>query len=299
MKRKIALIMSIVMCLSIFLSVTSFAAKEVSVKEGIYTIESCLKENMMLDVKGASKSAGANVQLYRYNGTTAQMYWIEKVGSKYRITSVNSGMVLDVQGGKLASGSNVQQYNFNDTNTQKWKFYNAGKNKYYIGCGNFALDVSGGNSQNGTNVQIYKPNSTASQAWKLNKIATPKEVDSFRADTGSGNYCIVRIDDSLMYKKGKQKAKIKLSTYSPNGKKSTNGKVVVTLRDMSGKYIWSGVKKGGDTIKLDDGNYIYKVYISNYDSGDNFIDNGNDFVNVGKTAEFGITAKSGCSLYKK
>ncbi|MBR3835638.1 MAG: RICIN domain-containing protein [Clostridia bacterium] len=299
MKRNFALIMAIVMFLSISLSVTSFASKEVSVKEGIYTIESCLKENMMLDIKGASKSNGANVQLYKNNGSMAQMFWIEKVGSKYKITSVNSGKVLDVQEEKLKSGTNVQQYQYKNINTQKWKFYSAGKNKYYIGCGNFALDVSGGNKNNGANVQIYKPNSTSSQAWKLNKISAPQKVESFRAETGMGDYCIVRIDDSLMNKKGKQTAKIKLSTYKENGKKSTKGEVFVVLRNMHGDFIWSGVKKGGDTIKLDDGNYMYQVYVTKYDKGDGWFANAQDWDNIPITAEFGITTKSGCSLYKK
>ena len=206
-------------------------------------------------------------------------------------------MVLDVQGGTMKSGTNVQQYTSNNTSAQKWKFYNAGNGYYYIGCGNFALDVSGGNSSNGTNIQIYSPNSTKSQAWKLIKIASPKAKSSYTAFTDSGNCCMVKIDSSLINKSGKQNATVKLKTYNSVNNKSTNGKVVVTLKDTAGNTIWSGVKSGGDTIKLGDDYPVYKIYVTSYDSGSGVIADGNDFINLGKTGKWGITDVKNGQLY--
>ncbi len=171
MKKFVSIVMVLVTVFTIVAVslVPASAAKEVSVSEGVYVIESKLKKNMVLDVAGGSKKSGANIQLYKSNGTTSQLFWVKKSGSYYTITALNSYMVLDVENGNIKSGTNVQQYTFNNTSAQKWKFYDAGNGYYYIACGNYALDVSGGVANNKTNVQIYKPNSTASQAWKLVK----------------------------------------------------------------------------------------------------------------------------------
>lgn len=270
-------------------------AEKTSIEEGVYEILSEVRENMALDVSDASAASGANVQIYSYNGSTAQLFWIKKSGSSYSITPMCSGMALDVANGTKKSGVNVQQYYHNNTDAQKWDFRSTGNGYYYIACGDFALDVSGGGTANGTNVQIYKPNFTASQKWKLKKVASLNSISTFKAETGSKNSCVVRIDDSLINKKGKQNAKVKLQTYC--GNKSTNGKVVVTLKDMSGKIIWQGVKKGGDTLKLGDDHAAYQISVQSYDSGSGVIADGNDFINLGKTGNWGLTNCKNCSLY--
>lgn len=280
-----------------FGTLSASAAEKVNIEEGVYTIFSKLNSNMVLDIAGGATASGGNLQLYQYNGTPSQLFWIQKSGSYYTITPMCSGMPLDVQGGTMSSGTNVQQYYSNGSNAQKWRFYNAGNGYYYIGCGNFALDATGGKSTNGTNIQIYKPNGTASQAWKLQKVDTPRSTSSFSAYTDSGNTCIVKIDTSLINKGGYQKASVKLKTYNSVNNKSTNGKVWVTIRNMSNRLIWRGVKSGGDTIKLGDDCPAYKITVENYDSGDGVFANGDDFINMGKTGKWGLTNQKNCQLY--
>ena len=282
-----------------FSSISAFAADRLNIQEGIYTIYSKVSSNKVLDISGGSTSSGGNLQLYQYNGTTSQLFWIQKSGSYYTITPMCSGLVLDVQGGDMKSGSNVQQYYSNDTSAQKWRFYDAGGGYCYIGCdlGRFALDVSGGSSKNGTNIQIYKPNGTASQKWELRKVYSTSENSSFTARTGSSNSCIVKIDTSLINKKGYQKASVKLKTFNEIDQRGTDGKVLVTLRDMSNRIIWSGVKSGGDTLKLGDDYPAYRITVETYDSGDGPIANGNDFINLGKTGMWGLTNQKNCQLY--
>lgn len=298
-KRILSTILTFAMIANIIMvgTISVSAAEKVNIKEGIYTITSKLNENMALDIAGGSRNSGGNLQLYRYNGTPSQLFWIEKSGSYYTITPMCSGMKLDVQGGTMKSGTNVQQYFSNGSNAQKWRFYDAGKGYYFIGCGNYALDVAGGKSSNGTNIQIYKPNSSDAQAWKLQKIDSPRYKNSFTTNTNSKNTCIVRISDSLINKDGYQKASVKLKTYNSVNNKSTNGKVIVTIRTMSNILIWRGIKSGGDTIKLGDDYAAYKITVENYDSGDGGFANGNDFINMGKTGKWGLSNQKNCMLY--
>lgn len=298
-KRILSSILALTLLAStmMFGTITASAAERVNIEPGIYTIHSRLNYDMVLDISGGTTASGGNLQLYRYNGTPSQMFWIEKSGSSYTITPMCSGMKLDVQGGTMQSGTNVQQYYSNGSNAQKWKFYGAGNGYCYIGCGNFAIDAAGGKSSNGTNIQIYKPNGSAAQAWKLQKVNSPRYTDAFTAYTDSGSTCIVRISDSLLNKSGYQKASVKLNTYNSVNNKSTNGKVLVTVRTMSNILIWSGVKSGGDTIKLGDDYAAYKITIKNYDSGNGVFANGDDFINMGKTGKWGLTNQKNCQLY--
>lgn len=176
--RKIAIVFVITMCLSLLFSVNIFALDKVTITEGTYILESKLGTNMVMDVDDASKKAGANIQLYKYNGSSAQQFTIKKSGSYYTITPKCSGLKVDVQGGSTKSGANVQQYKSNNTDSQKWRFYDAGNGYYYIRCkiGDKTLDVSGGKSVNGTNIQMYNLNQTDSQKWRLIKVNSSKTV---------------------------------------------------------------------------------------------------------------------------
>lgn len=66
----------------------------------VCTIRSAIDADMVLDVSGASRDNGANIQLYASNGTTAQkwtMVWAGD-GAYYLINQV-TGKALDVVGG--------------------------------------------------------------------------------------------------------------------------------------------------------------------------------------------------------
>lgn len=138
--------------------------------DGAVTLVSALSTSKALDVSGASRSNGANVQLFQANGTGAQR-WIVSHDKQGYITLHNaiSGKVLDVAGGSTANCTNVQQYSSNGTWAQKWiavsntdgslTFHSA--LKYGV-----VLDVWGGKTADYTNVQVYTSNGTAAQRWK-------------------------------------------------------------------------------------------------------------------------------------
>ena len=149
--------------------------------EGTYAIVSGNGSHKALDVSGASKSNGANVQIYDENGTDAQHWKLtynrDKTSRYYgmaRLVNVNSGKALDVYGAIAKSGTNVQQYTANDSAAQWWRLVQdakaTGRSGYLLRSallGDFVLDVNGGGLANGTNVQIWASNGTAAQRFTV------------------------------------------------------------------------------------------------------------------------------------
>lgn len=147
--------------------------------EGTYAIVSGNGSHMALDVSAASKSNGANVQIYEENGTDAQHWRLtynrDKTSKYYgmvRLVNVNSGKALDVYGALDKSGANVQQYTANGSSAQWWQLVQdakaQGRSGYLLRSalqGDFVLDVSGGRLANGTNVEIWASNGTAAQRF--------------------------------------------------------------------------------------------------------------------------------------
>ena len=93
----------------------------VTYADGFYTITQ-KGTNVALDVKGASLSTGANVQVYKSNGSDAQKWAISKNGSGYRIESKCNGFSLDIKSGTITDGQSVQVYIDNSSAAQQWSF---------------------------------------------------------------------------------------------------------------------------------------------------------------------------------
>lgn len=91
-------------------------------KEEFYNIK-CDASGKMLDVKGASKNVGANIQQYTSNETDAQNWLIIKwEDGTYSLISVCNKLVMDVDSGKNKEGTNVRCWELNGTNSQKFHF---------------------------------------------------------------------------------------------------------------------------------------------------------------------------------
>lgn len=129
-----------------------------------YRIASKLNKNYVLDVSGGSKDNGANIQLYKWNKTSAQVFKFSNAkNGAYHIANYNSKKYI------ICDYNNVCQWNINDS------WYIAEDNDGYLiivttsGTG-FCIDVNGGKVSNGTNIQVYKQNNTASQRFKLIEV---------------------------------------------------------------------------------------------------------------------------------
>lgn len=145
---------------------------EQAVPDGEYMIGSGVSGTAMLDISGASKSNGANAQLWKANGSGAQRFRIsyDESACAYEIVCMASGLALDVYCADFVSGANVQQHARNGSAAQRWLITQRSDGAYTIasaGDPGLVLDAKWGSTANGTNVQLYESNGSAAQGWRL------------------------------------------------------------------------------------------------------------------------------------
>lgn len=146
--------------------------------DGTYYISSSLNSSYVLDVSNAAKNDFANIQLYQYNGTSAQG-WKVSHDSKGYVTFMNVGSnkVIDLYNGVAQSGQNISQYSSNNSYAQKWivlKTSNGFKIMSALNT-NYVLDLSGGTVRNSSNIQAYISNDTKAQRWNFTKYESPRQ----------------------------------------------------------------------------------------------------------------------------
>lgn len=143
---------------------------EVSVGGVIF--RSKANNDVVLDITGASKSAGANVQLYADNNSIAQKFILRAVSAidsnrTYTIVNVGSGKALDIASASKDNGAALQLYELNNTAAQKFRVVSAGNGSYYlqnISSSKFA-DVD---TNTKTVLQQWEGQSGTNKQWKLN-----------------------------------------------------------------------------------------------------------------------------------
>lgn len=159
----------------------SFDIIKDEMSNGTYEIVTSKDNNKVLDIANGSKSKGANVQLYQWNGTVAQQYEIVKnQKGYYTIKNCGSNFYLGistnwntmgnynrlVQG--VDSSSKAAQFVFTKNSKGQWIISSAWDSKYVI-------DLSNGSTNNGAAIQIYTNNNSQAQAWKLMKVKNVRE----------------------------------------------------------------------------------------------------------------------------
>lgn len=152
-----------------------------TISEGIYIIKSSINRNYVMDIKEASTANGANLQIYKDNGTDAQRFSIKLLNENYySITSVNSWKSLDVANAGKKPGTNVWQYQSNGTEAQQWIIKKNSDSTYSIisKCNNLYLDVNNGIAQNGQNIQVNKGNNTEAQKFIFEKVRNNVSINT-------------------------------------------------------------------------------------------------------------------------
>lgn len=76
--------------------------------------------NMAIDVNGASKERGANVQMWKSSNSTAQQWSITKTSTGYKLQARCSGYCLDVSGGKVENNTNLIVWEDNSEKGQRF-----------------------------------------------------------------------------------------------------------------------------------------------------------------------------------
>ena len=148
---------------------------------GTYEIITSKDNNKVLDIVNGSKSKGANVQLYQWNGTVAQQYEIVKnQKGYYTIKNCGSNLYLGISTNRntmanynrlvqgVDSSSKAAQFVFTKNSKGQWIISSAWDSKYVI-------DLYGGSTNNGSAIQIFTNNNSQAQAWKLMKVKNVRE----------------------------------------------------------------------------------------------------------------------------
>lgn len=179
----------------------SFDIIKDEMSNGTYEIITAKNNNKVLDITKGSKSAGANVQLYDWNGTVAQQFEIIKnQNGYYTIKNIGSGLYLGIQTdwnsmgnwNHLVQGVNASskagQFVFTRNSSGNWVISSAWDSSYVV-------DLSLGSTNNGAAIQIYKNNNSIAQTWKLLKVRNSRaEMDAmankYRDVISDGTYYI-------------------------------------------------------------------------------------------------------------
>jgi hypothetical protein len=125
---------------------------------------------LCVDVTGASKADGANIEQWTCNGHTNQQWTARDVGGGvFEIAAISSGKCLDVVGGGLSSGVNVQQLTCQGTSSQRWKANSLGGSRYQLvsQASGKCLDVAGSSLLPGGNIQQWTCNNHTSQTFSF------------------------------------------------------------------------------------------------------------------------------------
>lgn len=159
-------------------------------EDGYCTI-ACKNSGKVLDVAGASKSSGTNVQQYTPNGTAAQKWRVVDNGDgTFTLESaLGEGFVLDIAGAQDANGANVQIWSSNGSDAQRFVFVSANPNTeggesiaeglYFLRNAKSSkmADISAASLENGAKAQLYDENKTLAQMVQL-------------VDSGDGFYTV-------------------------------------------------------------------------------------------------------------
>ena len=146
-----------------------------TVPDGVYYINSYLKDSSSLGIAGGATENGAATRLNSYNKSDDQQFRFERQDDgSYVITNVASGKVLDVSGGATGNGVTVQQYEANGTAAQRWYLRDADTGGYYLqsALGNWVLDIANASTADGTSIRLYEPNASDAQKFMLASVVT-------------------------------------------------------------------------------------------------------------------------------
>ena len=148
-----------------------------ALESGQYILYPACATDAVLDIAGSGTEDGSNVELWTYNGSGAQLFWITKtipvtpedLGEDFiaKIINVSSGKNVSVE-----DGSNVVQYEDTAKLNQQWHFVRQADGSYEITNLQYGLcmDVAGSQAENDGNIQLYEDLDNSAQRWFIYKV---------------------------------------------------------------------------------------------------------------------------------
>ena len=197
-----------------------------------------------LDVTSASDKNGANIQIYKDNGSDAQKWTLnlESDGSYTLQPACSDNKVMDVTDGKInTNGANIQLYTENNTAAQKFKITicNPVNGSTDLGTDFYARITSSSRSLSisGSNVVIDSTKISKNQVWK------------FTLNESSGTYTIVNCSNkkALDVTSGADKDGTNIQTYISN---KTNAQKWYLLKRSDGSYTLRSAISGARSIDI-------------------------------------------------
>lgn len=141
---------------------------EAMLSEGVYDVRSSLPGRRVVDVSGGAMVAGANVQIWSWNGSPAQRWRVTAAGSgAYALESLCSGMML------AEAEGNAVQAPADGSAAQRWRVVpaEAGGVALVNEATGLALDVAGADDRDGANLGTYELNGTLAQSFVFEPAA--------------------------------------------------------------------------------------------------------------------------------
>jgi len=128
--------------------------------------------NKCIDIFGAEKEAGANVQQYDCHGKDNQAFeFVNEKDGWFQIKAKDSGLCLDVQGYSNENGANIIQWDCKSRNSenQQFQMVNQGGGWYSLKAkhSNHCLDINAASMDNGANLEQYQCNNQGNQQFKF------------------------------------------------------------------------------------------------------------------------------------
>ncbi len=146
-------------------------AKVNAVFDAVGYVRASKDSSFVLNVSGASKSEGANINLNKFSASPSKLFKFTYSGSGYyRIENAYSGMVLTISGNTAKDGANVIQAPWKGLKGQLWKVEKNPKGSLTMTSGfGTVLHINGNKMASGTNVLVRNPSATTAQQWLLTK----------------------------------------------------------------------------------------------------------------------------------
>jgi len=215
---------------------------ERTIEDGIYVIRSAINSKFVLDIDGASKNNGANVQLYEYTVDPQKRFKVKYLDDGYySIIAEHSNKSLDVKDASKAKGANVWQWEQNGTDAQKWLIKDARNGTYNIisKCNGLYVDVYNANANNFTNIQMCDGNGLNAQKFIF------KKAEELLCTTGTYGKSGLKVKgDSrgtdLKYYKIGQGPNVMFATFSIHGFEDSfehDGKELTYIAEQFKKYL--------------------------------------------------------------
>lgn len=233
-----------------------------TLEDGVYTIASSINRNLVLDVSGVSKDAGANVHAWMSSGGENQLWYIQSIGGgQYSVRALHSARFMNVAGSGKTNGTNIHQWSDKTPNgDEKWRIQDNGDGTYtfHAAVNGLALDLAEGKVANGQNVQCWTSNGTGAQRWVLYRSNVQADfsapvISNIRvtevSPKGYRVTCTVKDDSGV--------ARVKMPTW--------------TVKDGQDDLVWHEAAISGDTASFyvnvsdhnnETGKYLTHIYAS-------------------------------------